>query len=178
MKKTTIILAANGVVFVDPLHTPDLVDAWGLWESTVINGQSLAYAPELIQALNNLQAREDVEFRWLTSWGEDIRALQGAIGLHGLWDIVERIEPKGSAKLSKSSNGYWRKFDAFKQEIFTRPLRRLIWADPEVEDHEDKIDNWLDPYGVLEDDRLYLAPDPERGLTPKNLDAISGFINP
>lgn len=176
MKKTTIILAANGVVFVEPEHTSDLVDAWGLWESTVHGGQKLTYSPELVAALNTLQERDDVEFRWLTYFGESVREFQKDIGLRGWWDVIPPAESKGSAKLSKSSTGHWWKFDAFKQEIFARPIKRVIWIDPEVEDHEDKIDNWLDPYGVLEDNRLYISP-PENGLTRRHLTRIQEFLD-
>lgn len=176
MKTTTIILAATDVVLLDATLASEEGTPWRSYASFEIEGHNYAYSPKVIQALNTLQGREDIEFRWLTSLGSKIHAVQSALGLDGQWTVIEPGEYSGSAKLSKSNLDYWWKFDAFKQEIFTRPIRRLIWVDPRVEDHENAIDNWLDPYGVLEDDRLYLSTDENTGLDLVHLLKITQFL--
>lgn len=70
--------------------------------------------------------------------------------------IVPAAPPKkGVKKLSKSDDESWWKLEAFKQEVLYHPVRKLIWVDPQVLKHTGAADNWLDPIGVLEEDRQY-----------------------
>lgn len=175
-KITTIYLGATNVVL--NADTPGEGSGWRIWNSALLGDNEYFYSPELIAALNDLTTRDDTDFRWLTSWGLEARdLLSPAIGLEGEgWRIVERQEPTGSRKLSKSSRDYWWKLDAFKADIMAAPIKRLIWIDADVDDHEDEIDNWMDPYGVLEDNRLYLAPG-LRGMTSYHIEQIYHFLD-
>lgn len=177
MKKTTTIYlgATNVVIHAD---APGPESGWDIWESITLGDSQYFYSPQLIASLNDLGNHEDIEFRWLTSWGADASDLIApAIGLESKgWGIVERQEPTGSRKLSKSDLEYWWKLDAFKADIMMAPIKRLIWIDPDIDLHEDEVDNWMDPYGVLEEDRLYLTPFLGRGLTPRGLKNINDFL--
>lgn len=175
-KTTTIYLGATDVVL--NADTPDAGSGWDIWNSAFLGDNAYFYSPQLIAALNDLNAREDIEFRWLTSWDREARDLiSPAIGLEGEgWRIVERQEPTGSRKLSKSSLEYWWKLDAFKADIMAAPIKRLIWIDPDIDDHENEIDNWMDPYGVLEENRLYITPG-RHGLTADHIKQIYQFLD-
>lgn len=157
-KRTTIILEADALVVTD--------------DSDALDSDTRA-------TIRSLIAREDIEFRLLTQHAADSELIQR---LHAQyegsenWRVIERVEAK-QAKFSKSSTNYWWKMDAFKTDIFARPIRRLIWIDADIFAHESEIDNWLDPYGVLEEDRLYLDYEPGSVIPSNAAQRILDFID-
>jgi len=98
--KTTIYLDVDGVLNAVSKKSPTLTaTGWGEWKTAPVNGWPILWAPELITALNELAAREDVTFKWLTTWTDDAaKVLSPAIGIEGQeWGS----SPRRSARMGR-----------------------------------------------------------------------------
>lgn len=167
MKMTTLLMEPLSTILVESSTGEGQLD---------IDGRSYTLSVENASFLKKLLTHENVELRFLTDFGqEQIQRIMEFANLEGNpWRRVEEVAAPKNRKLSKSNNERWWKFDAFKNEIMIHPIRRLVWVDPDVYYHSDSIDNWLDPYGVLEEDRLYLDPDSRKPAEARA--QISEFI--
>lgn len=131
---------------------------------------TITVAPPLVQRLNSLAARRDVQFHWLTTWLRDAPSvLCDEIGLCGQdWPVLGEYDYRGGDR--KMSDTSWWKGHAVIREAGTNPL---IWIDDDLRFDIDAI-KWCIEQG---DRVLGIAPRTEVGLTLQHLDGIEAWID-
>lgn len=122
---------------------------------------TIHYSPEVVEVINAAHRAGLVEVRWLSTWEQEARtSFAPAVGLD---DFAAYSIPDGDT-------GRWYKADVV-DRVVAEEGRPFVWTDDE---------NDLEPYGLLDaalaQHRLLLAPDPDVGLSLKNLTRIHEFL--
>ena len=112
--------------------------------------------------MTRAQLENDVELRLLTDLSVAELTTLGFV--EGTYRVIPAPPVKtGARKLSKSNDEEWWKIEALKQEALYVPFKTLLWVDEEIDSRSlNALDNWLDPIGVLEEDRTYTTELPEK----------------
>ena len=162
--QVTLYLDVDGVVspFVARGRT-----GWGSeWAMADAGVLEVAYAREAVAGLNALAKRPGLRFVWLTTWerlAPDF--LCPAIDLDGRdWPVL-------TAAGRELSPDWW-KLDAIRRDVARHPADRLVWLDDQL-DHEPGALAWAEAWGGR---MLHISPDPRRGLTPGQLEAVAAFL--
>lgn len=145
---------------------------WKDWHSRRIAGYVITWSRELIDELNKIAERKDVEFVWLTTWrgmanteispnlllkGEDWRFLtDGGEATGMLWGQPE---------------GPWWKLNEIREDVRRDPVDNIIWIDDGLPLHPDAL-SWASERGVVT-----VAPSVKFGLTRSDLDGILEIVN-
>lgn len=104
----------------------------------------------------------DADLRWLTTWGADANLIGAAMDLTDL--PVAGLPP-----MDATAGGPW-KFDVVRGQV-TLERRPFVWIDDEAIPPD--ASDWAHSIGVP---CLLIEPDPDRGLTPADIDAVEAFI--
>lgn len=104
----------------------------------------------------------DAGLRWLTTWGPDANLIAAAMDLPDL--PVAGLPP-----MDATAGGPW-KFDVVRAQVEIE-RRPFVWIDDEA--IPDGTAAWAESMDVP---YLLVEPDPERGLTPTEVDAVEAFI--
>lgn len=141
-------------------HFESLPDYWG-------DVFHLCWSTELIDSLNSLAARDDVEIVWATTWrnlaptvfsprtginGENWRFL------HAPWSRIEQKNP-------------WWKHELVQQDIMENPVERFVWVDDELAKNPEAV-QWADGFSGSK----VVIPSLSTGLTKIQWDEISGHL--
>lgn len=166
---TTIYLDVDGVLNAVTTASDRLRKAtgWEAWETKPVNRWPILWAPELIAELNELAAREDVTFKWLTTWTDDAaKILSPAIGINGQgWEVLHGDQHAWGGK-----HGWW-KLEAIRADVETTNPERFIWIDDDLSMEGVALD-WLSGFP----EGLGVSPFCSEGLRRDDLDAIRNFI--
>jgi hypothetical protein len=123
-----------------------------------VDGFDLTLSGRLGARLRQLPA----DIRWLTTWGHQA----GEIGARmGLPPLPLAGEPPAAA----TSSGPW-KLEVVRS-VVEEEGRAFIWIDDDA--ITDEADAWL---GQTSMRGMFVRPQPNRGLTPADLDAVEAFI--
>ncbi|MBT2537222.1 HAD domain-containing protein [Arthrobacter sp. ISL-69] len=168
---TTIYLDVDGVLNAVNHKSPSLTaagwDRWDHWKTAPVNGWPILWAPALIEAFNELAARDDVTFKWLTTWEDDAaKVLSPAIGINGQdWEVLH-----GEQHSWRGSD--WWKLQAIRADVETTNPERFVWIDDDLSAERVALE-WLGtrPEG------LGVSPSVGQGLTRTSFDTITDFIN-
>jgi len=123
----------------------------------------MRWAPELIDRLRSLHADGKVELRWCTTWCLDADVLEE------LWELP-RLDRALDADPMPRGADCWPLKLAAAQEVLAEG-RRLIWTDDDALPKPGPTRDELTAGGLA----LLLAPKPNRGLRPEDLDRIESF---
>jgi hypothetical protein len=126
----------------------------------------VAYAAELVAALNRLALRPGVRFAWLTSWEELAPAVLCPVtGLDGSsWPVLTAD--------GAGSGAEWWKLEAIQADVGRNTPERFIWVDDQLA-FEGRAQAWA---RILGRRALLVSPDPRTGLSPGELEAIRAFV--
>lgn len=166
---TTIYLDVDGVLNAVTRKNPTpAAVGWPEdgWETAPINGYPIRWNRELITALNELAAREDVTFKWLTTWTHDAaKILSPAIGINGQdWEVLDRD--------SDGPFRPWWKLEAIRADVEAESPDKFIWIDDDLSAEREALE-WLN--GRAEG--LGISPFMREGLTCCDIDQITVFID-
>ena len=159
----TLYLDVDGVVCpFGPAGTTPWGSAWRLAYAGMLE---VAYAAELVKALNRLALWPGLRCVWLTSWEELAPAvLCPATGLDGSsWPVLTGDGPGGGAE--------WWKLEAIQADVGRNTPKRIIWADDQLA-FEGRAQAWA---RILGRRALLVSPDPRTGLSPGELEAMHAF---
>lgn len=166
---TIIYLDVDGVVaplpFSEPVDLPAR-SGWERWERVKAWGFPITFSPDLVDWLNEVARRRDVEIVWATSWTSNAASeLAPAIGLHARhW---RHLPLKGSAT----------KLDGLL--ALHTPHTRAVWLDDDLGDgHYEEAGlptevESLREHGI---EHLCIAPDPSVGLTRDHARRIDMYL--
>lgn len=162
-RNITLYLDVDGVVcpFGATGRTP-----WGSgWSLANAGMLEVAYATELVDGLNSLTRLPGLRCVWLTSW-EDMapRYLCPAIGLDGRGWPCLMAEGNGTGEA-------WWKLTALQEDVATSTPDGIIWIDDQLR-YEPEAQAWAAFLGAR---ILVISPDPRRGISAAELDAVSAF---
>ena len=105
----------------------------------------------------------DAELRWLTTWGAEANPIGAAMDLPDL-------PVAGLAPMDATAGGPW-KFEVVRAQVELE-RRPFVWIEDEAIPPE--AEPWAAEIGVP---CLLTEPDPDRGLTPAELDAVEAFVD-
>ncbi|VXB27901.1 conserved hypothetical protein [Arthrobacter sp. 9AX] len=160
----TLYLDVDGVVCP---FGPTGRNGWGTaWRRADAGLLPVAFSPELVAGLNSLAATAEVRCVWLTSWEELApRYLCRAIGLHGArWPYL-------TAEGAGSGPGWW-KLDAIRDDVERTGPDAVAWVDDQLA-YEAEAQAWA---RIMGHRLLVVSPDPRRGISPSELEAVSSFL--
>lgn len=167
---TTIYLDVDGVLNAVTKKSDALVKAtgWAQWETKPVNKYPILWAPELIESLNELAGREDVTFKWLTTWTHDAaKVLSPAIGINGQeWEVLD-----GDLHAWGGSRGWW-KLEAIRADVEATDPDQFIWIDDDLSAEVQAL-NWMSN----RTNRLVVSPFVSEGITRELLRLITAFID-
>lgn len=168
---TTIYLDVDGVLNAVTHKSPSLTKLgwgrWDAWRTAPVNGWPILWAPDLIAALNELSEREDVTFKWLTTWTDDAaKVLSPAIGINGQkWEVLH-------GDLHGWRGRKWWKLEAIRADVEAIWPDRFIWIDDDLSLESAAIE-WLEGRA----NGVGISPFMREGLTRDNLALITKFID-
>jgi len=165
---TTIYLDVDGVLNAVSKKSPTLASTgWDEWKTAPVNGWPILWAPALINVLNELAAREDVTFKWLTTWQDDAaKVLSPAIGINGQdWPVLHGDQHGWRGR-------EWWKLEAIRADVEASAPGKFIWIDDDLS-MEGVAIVWLDGQAA----GLGISPFMVEGLTRDNVAQITNYIN-
>jgi hypothetical protein len=126
----------------------------------------MRWSPGLMGRLAGLHHERVVEFRWATTWVDEIGRLEALFGLPSFAVAFAGLADGPQAKTPelKLAAAHW---------VIEVERRPLIWTDDDAIPVDGPDLHRLQSPGVP---TLLLAPDPRRGLEPPHLQAISDFL--
>lgn len=128
-----------------------------------VGGYLLLYRPDVIAGLNALNKEGDVELRWLTSWGSDVRThVAPALGLD---DFPMLAEVKSNA----TDRTWWKLQTVL---LHLTGGTRFAWIDDDLK--PTRRARGRQAYGTGQ--CLLLRPDSRLGLTSAELDQVRTFL--
>lgn len=164
---TTVYLDVDGVLNAVSKRTPSLkISGWDAWETKPVNGWPILYSPDMIVAINELAARADVTFKWLTTWEDDAaKVLSPAIGINGQeWEVLHGDQHAWHGK-------DWWKLQAIRADVESS-AGKFIWIDDDISAEGAAI-AWVQS----REDVLALSPATSKALTRDDLDTAELFIS-
>jgi hypothetical protein len=161
--RVSLYLDVDGVVC--PFGAADNTPWGSLWNYAFAGMLEVAYAPELVGALNGLAQVPGLRCVWLTSWGDLAPGvLCPAAGIQGTgWPVLTA----GGA----GSGPDWWKLEALQADLEASGTERIIWADDQLA-FERQAQAWA---RIIGGRALLISPDPRRGLTPLDVEAMRAF---
>lgn len=110
-------------------HFEDPPEEWGEYFP-------LCWAEELIQAVNNLASRGDVEFVWATTWRKLARAHFSPVsGIKGEdWRVLD--VPWARVIDEKM----WWKLEMVKADYEANPVGKFVWIDDQLAEHPEAVE--------------------------------------
>ena len=127
----------------------------------------MRWAPSLIVALARLHHDRRVEFRWATTWVDEISGIENLMRLP--------VFPVAFSGLPSSPQT---KTPGLKTEaalnVVEQERRPLIWTDDDAIPTHGALRERLDRSGQP---MLLIAPDPHQGLQPADLASVQGFLD-
>ncbi|MDQ1058697.1 hypothetical protein QFZ23_002598 [Arthrobacter globiformis] len=161
--RVTLYLDVDGVVCP---FGPTGTTPWGsAWQYAYAGMLEVAYAAELVAALNRLRLWPGLRFVWLTSWEELAPAVLCPVtGLEGSsWPVLTAD--------GAGSGAEWWKLEALQADVGRNTPERIIWVDDQLA-FEGRAQAWA---RILGRRALLVSPDPRTGLSPGDLEAIRAF---
>lgn len=161
----TIYLDVDGVLNAVTRHIPT-VTGWGEYRRKKVNSYQIMYAPALVEAINKLSDRDDVTFKWLTTWEEDAaRDLSPALGINGQnWQVLT-----GDQHSFRGSD--WWKLEAIQRDVAATKPEQFVWIDDDFKDERHAIEWMLD-----QTNGYPISPSMRDGLTRAHMEEIEALV--
>ena len=169
MTKTIVYIDVDGVI--NSFRKSFEGTGWtGQWKLETIIGYKIHWYTELVDSINELSKREDVEFKWLTTWQDQaVTELCPVLGIEGqYWDVL-RAEDQDD--LFDLSNGWW-KLRAIIKDYVTYSPDKVVWIDDDIK-YEANACDW-----VFNMDNVHaVSPFTDWGMTKEEFSGIIEFID-
>jgi len=179
---TNIYLDVDGVLNALP-YDVEHFDTWPStsWRSEIINGYVITWSTDLVYEINLLAAREDVTFKWLTTWCELAQQhIAPGLGLNGahLWELTNNTRSDDSHFGSwRPAERTWWKLAALQGDVetFGEP-EKMVWIDDDHGYYGSHYESWT-ASKVESGQLLVVQPRTNLGITPDDLERIKEFID-
>lgn len=139
----------------------------GEWRTERISGYSMLWSVELIEALKEIDSREDVHFCWLTSWEDDaVEFFAPVVGIGADWPVLR------SNGWDDDLTKWWKLRELKDHSLITEPSK-MIWLDDDINYDVGGADH----VRTMGDMMLAINPNKNHGLTKKHIRMINEFID-
>ena len=165
-----VYLDVDGVINAVSNKPPRVNTQWkGEWSKEPINGYSILWSHELVDAINQLAARDDVTIKWLTTWQEDApQIFAPQTGINGEeWEVLY-----GNINDHWFTTGRWWKLQAIQEDLDKDPSDKVVWIDDDL-GYDRSAQEWLLNHPEIH----VVSPVTAHGVTKKQFDGIMEFIN-
>lgn len=176
--KRLVLLDFDGVVNTGS-PPKGVFDLWEDFEETTIfvpavkSAFRIAYSPHVVEFINSLHQREDVDVMWLSSWSGNTHLFK-ELGLNS--DIPHLIPRRVLANVRHGSS--W-KPEAGALKILESDYDKVVWVDDESQVNSpvyiERIAQRVTPTQRVPD-TLSLVTNELTGLTPDNIRDIKQFL--
>lgn len=165
---TTLFLDCDNVVSSDALFPARTETGWlGEWTTTVLDRMTLLFAHELIEEINRLSTRDDLNIIWLTDWEKGTADLSRVMGL----PIFPYLEMRDGDMYTVDP--WWKLRHV--QEAWESTNDRIIWLDDSIPGNA-QAREWVEQ--EREHERVFtIAPVNNWGLTRSHIHQIEDFLN-
>lgn len=164
---TTVYLDVDGVLNAVSRRTPSVkITGWDDWKIQRVGRWPIHHSPAMIAELNALAARDDVTFKWLTTW-EDAAAeeLSPAIGINGQgWEVLRGDQHAWHGR-------DWWKLQAIRADVEASD-GNFIWIDDDISAERHAIE-----WAQGREDLLILSPATSQGVMRAELNFAKSFIS-
>lgn len=167
MTRIIIYLDVDGVINAIRNGTPSQKrTGFKDFRREVVRGFQIQYAQEIIDQLNKLAERDDLEIKWLTTWEEHAaNDLSPAIGINGQhWEVL-------TGDMHSWSGRDWWKLRAIRDDHAKHQPELAIWIDDDIKREREAIYWAAETEGVLA-----ISPFELDGLTSEDLNDIQANI--
>lgn len=168
-----VYVDVDGVLNSLSKNPPVKMTGWENWNKvrvTTSDGSTypILWATELIEALREISEREDIVFKWLTTWQDDAVAhLSPVIGLGADWEVLH-----GDNVYHSLSEDWW-KLKAIREDVDKTQPDKIVWIDDDI-NYDQKTWSFLKEKGEM----LHsISPVSVLGVTKKQINGILEFIN-
>lgn len=169
---TRIYLDIDGVINSLSKSAPKMNTQWlGEWGQEKVIGYPILWSLELIDHLNDIAIKEDVQFVILSTWQDHaINDLAPVVNLNATdtWDV---LYPENQEDLYSFQNGWW-KLHAIKKDVELYNPDKIIWLDDDISFESPAI-KWITEQA---EKILSICPYSTHGLTKKHIHDIINFI--
>ena len=165
----TIYLDLDGVINALSRKPPRQNTQWlGEWKQETIEGYPILWSVELVENLNTLAEREDVQFVFLTTWRELASTSFGPqVGLKcGDWEFIDESDDK------LMDTQRWWKLDRIAEHIEKTKPEKVVWIDDDLA-WDAKAHLWLSKQSNV----IGISPMRVHGLAKKHLWMITNFLD-
>lgn len=169
MTKTILYIDVDGVI--NSFHRTKTAGWKGDWNLAKVIGYKIHWYTELVEELNKLSKREDVEFKWLTTWQDQaVTDLCPALGIEGTgWEVLYAEEQED---LFDRSNGWWKLRAIIKDYTIHQP-DKVVWIDDDFK-YEGNAMAWAN---FMEETVYPVSPFTDWGMTREEFSGIIEYIN-
>lgn len=166
-----IYLDVDGVLNAISKKPPVTNTGWeGEWRTEKVDGYNILFSLELVERLNALAAREDVQFVWLTTWCDRAASqISPALGLNGQdWPVI------AADRSEMSYRGTWWKLSKLRAYRKLHGLYdRSVWVDDDLEFYDPAMD-WVREEGEY---LKGISPIMHHGITKKQMEEIESYLS-
>jgi hypothetical protein len=164
---TTIYLDVDGVLNAVTRHVPTTT-GWAEYARRKVNSFPIMFAPALIEALNELAARDDVTIKWLTTWEHDAaNDLSPALGINGKdWEVLTGDQDAWHGA------GWW-KLEAIRADVEATTPDKFFWIDDDLGAELPALD-WV----ATRPEGVGITPNMRHGMTTEHVDWIRAAVTP
>lgn len=170
MTKTIVYIDVDGVI--NSFRKAHHGTKWyGEYKLEVINGYKIRWYTDLVESLNELAKREDVEVKWLTTWQDKAASdLSPVLGIEGqYWDV---LYPEDQDDLFDLTNGWWKLHAIIKDYVYHKP-DKVVWIDDDFKYERNAVE-WVQAMdGIVH----AVSPFTDWGMTKEDFSGIIEFIN-
>jgi hypothetical protein len=170
MTKTIVYIDVDGVI--NAFHKSFKGTGWtGHWEMKKVIGYKIHWYTDLVESLNELAKREDVEVKWLTTWQDKaVTDLCPALGIEGqYWDVLYAEDQEDLFDLS---NGWWKLRAIIKDYTIHQP-DKVVWIDDDFK-YEGNAIAWAN---FMEETVYPVSPFTDWGMTKEEFNGIIEYIS-
>lgn len=172
MTKTIVYIDVDGVI--NSFNESRKLAGWeGEWKVEKIIGYRIHWYTDLVESLNELAKREDVEVKWLTTWQDKaVTELCEPLGIEGkYWDVLYHNTSEGDHLFSRG-NGWW-KLKAIINDYTIHQPDKVVWIDDDFK-HEGNAIAWVNH---MEETVHAVSPFMDIGMTKEEFNGIIEYIN-
>lgn len=176
---TNIYIDVDGVLNALP-YDEEHFEVWPResWREEKLNNFPITWSVDLVAALNDIAAREDVTFKWLTTWCELAQEhIAPGLQLVGAekWAVTDDTR-SGEAVWQNSFNSEWWKLRALKRDLEVNgEPDKIVWIDDDHGYYGTYRSNWAIER-TQNEQLLVVQPRTSLGLTPAHIEDILEFI--
>lgn len=170
MTKTIVYIDVDGVI--NSFSESRKLSGWeGEWKLAKIIGYNIHWYTDLIESIHELDSRDDVEIKWLTTWQDKaVTELCEPLSLNGKhWDV---LYSKPHEDLFGRREGWW-KLSAIMKDIAIHNPDKVVWIDDDFK-YEINAIEWAAHLG----DKMHVvSPSMDIGMTKEDFSGILEFIS-